>query len=1143
QNKEYYTKCLKELYPLNDSHRNSIENKNFVHLFMNDIIFYQRPLKSKKSQIRDCKFEKTSFIKDGKIVIKPFKCVSKSHPLFQEFRLWQFVHNLRIYKKDSDEDVTNKFLSNTEDWEKLFEWLNSKKEIDQKGFLKNPLFNLKKDAEKYRWNYVEEKTYPCNKTRYDILSRLEKAGINSSFLSTETEESLWHILYSVNDKIELEKALNTFATKHNLPSEFVEVFKKFPPFESEYAAFSLKAIKKLLPLMRMGKYWKLEDIHPQTVARIEKIINGEYDEKIKDRVRQKAILFTDITQFYNLPLWLASYIVYDRHSEDGELLKWNSPQEIEDYIKNVFKQHSLRNPIVEQVIAETLRVVADIWKYFGKSEQNFFNEIHIELGREMKNPADKRKQMTQTINEQENTNMRIKFMLSELLNDPDIANVRPYSPYQQEILKIYEDGVLNSVEIIPEDILAISKLPQPSQSQINKYKLWLDQKYRSPYTGEMIPLGKLFTPAYEIEHIIPQSRFFDDSFSNKVICEASVNSDKGNKLAFEYICSEGGKIIEVGDSKKVKILSKDDYETFVKKTFAKNKSKMKKLLMDEIPEAFIQRQLNDSRYISKVVKNLLSNILREEDEQETVSKHLLSTNGEITSVLKQDWGLNDIWNDIITPRFERLNALTNSNQFGSINPKTGKFLPQVPLELQKGFNKKRIDHRHHALDAIVIACATRDHINYLNNESALGKESKEEKNKKRFDLRNKLCYKKYNEDSDSNYKWAFHSPWNNFAKDAKDQIENIVVSFKQNLRVINKTVNYYEKLVRDEQGKTKKIKVKQTQGDNWAIRKSLHKDTVAGLVRLQRKKSVRLNEAFEDWQKIVDKDLRKKIKELIDLKYDKQSLQKYFKNYDNVWNGKDIKKVEIFYYDESNVASRVSIDESFTEEKIKEKITDSAIQKIMLNHLENYKGLKDEKGKDIAPETLAFSPEGIDEMNKNIKELNEGKPHHPIYKVRTYEPQGNKFAVGQKGSKSLKYVEAAKGTNLFFAIYQNGEGKRSYESIPLNIVVERLKQGLLPVPEINENEDKLLMYLSPNDLVGLKDENGTKNNLYKMVSSSGKQCFFVRHEVSSPIANSVEMKIFEYTSLNKMEKSIEGIMIKDHCIKLKVDRLGNIQPD
>ena len=90
-----------------------------------------------------------------------------------------------------------------------------------------------------------------------------------------------------------------------------------------------------------------------------------------------------------MPLWLTSYIVYDRHSEDGEIKKWKSVKDLENYLKE-FKQHSLRNPIVEQVITETLRVVKDIWQTYGNSAENFFDEIHIELGREMKNPKSDR---------------------------------------------------------------------------------------------------------------------------------------------------------------------------------------------------------------------------------------------------------------------------------------------------------------------------------------------------------------------------------------------------------------------------------------------------------------------------------------------------------------------------------------------------------------------------------------------------------------------------------------------------------------------------------------------------------------------------------------------------------------------------------
>ena len=447
-----YQSCLEELYENNEAHRNSIGQKDFTHLFLNDIIFYQRPLKSKKSLISNCKFESRSFIKDGKKETEPLKCIARSHPLFQEFRLWQFVQNLKIYQREKEVDdklqtdvnVTGELLKSGEDWINLFDWLNNRKEIDQKAFLKYPEFNLKKNAEKYRWNYVEDKIYPCNETRSQIIYRLEKAGITPSVLTEENEVELWHILYSVEDKSDIQKALKTFANKKALGDGFVEQFKKFPPFKKEYGSYSAKAIKKFLPLMRTGKYWTEENIDIKTRSRIDKIVNGEYDETIRNRVREKTINLGSISDFNGLPHWLVSYIVYDRHSEDGETLKWKTANDIK-----LLQQHSLRNPIVEQVINETLQVVRDIWKQHGNGEENFFNEIHIELGREMKNPADRRKQMTNQISENENTNLRIKALLAELLNSGDVENVRPYSPAQQEILKIYEEGALSAEENIP----------------------------------------------------------------------------------------------------------------------------------------------------------------------------------------------------------------------------------------------------------------------------------------------------------------------------------------------------------------------------------------------------------------------------------------------------------------------------------------------------------------------------------------------------------------------------------------------------------------------------------------------------------------------------------------------------------------------
>ncbi len=1012
--------CVRELYRHNEQHQDILFAKDLTHLILEDILFYQRPLKSKKSLISNCTLESRKYKdNDGNVIISPLKVIAKSNPYYQEFRLLQWIHNLEIYTKENDQKVTHEFISTIEDKEALFDFLSAKKEIKQEHVIefllkyKRNLRRVSKDEiGRYRWNYVEDKIYPGNETRALIQQRIDKIeNAPKNFIKPEHELALWHIIFSVTDKNEYEKALAKFAQKHQLNvAAFVDAFKTFPPFKSDYGSFSEKAIKKLLPLMRFGKYWDYNEIDDTSKSRIDRILTGEYDENIINRVREKAQHLNNENDFQNLPLWLAQYVVYGRHSEAAATGKWHSAADLDCFLKE-FKQHSLRNPIVEQVITETLRVVKDIWNTYGKGEKDFFSEIHIELGREMKLPAEEREKMTRQITDNENTNLRIKSLLAELAMDPQVENVRPFSPMQQTILKIYEEAALDAEENIDDDILKISKTAQPSSTELKRYKLWLEQKYRSPYTGQIIPLNKLFTPEYEIEHIIPQSLYFDDSISNKIICESAVNTLKGNNIGLGFIKTHHGRIVDCGGGRTVKILSAEEYEDFVKQNYSSNRAKRNKLLMEEIPEKMIERQMNDTRYISKYISNLLSNIVRDDsannNDDGVNSKNLLPGNGKVTTRLKQDWGLNDVWNDLILPRFERMNLLTQTTDFTAWNETHQKYLPTLPLELSKGFSKKRIDHRHHAMDALVIACATRDHINLLNNESA-------KSDTRRYDLNRKLRhYEKvsYNnpntgERIEREVPKDFIKPWPNFTVDARKALEQIVVSFKQNLRVINKATNYYE-TYQDENGNLRlgkdgnptKGKIAQ-KGTNWAIRKALHKDTVSGKVHLDRIRVAR---------------------------------------------GKIL------------TATRKALDTSFNERTI-ESITDTGIQKILINYLRA-------KG---SPE-LAFSSEGIEEMNQNIALYNDGKTHQPILKVRVFE-QGSKFTLGETGNKTTKFVEAAKGTNLFFGVYVDQEGKRSYDTIPLNVVIERQKQGLQPVPELNEKGHELLFSLSPNDLVYVPEE-------------------------------------------------------------------------
>jgi len=1164
--------CANELYSNNYAQQNILKQKDFTHLFVNDIIFYQRPLKSKKSLIDGCKYENRSFKNnEGQIITKAIKVIPKSHPLYQEFRLWQFVENIRIYEKKklignklyTDYDVTSEYLPTIDAKVKLFEFFNDKAKINQKQFLANykDKFGKKLTDDKFRWNYVEDKEYPLNETRALFISKFNKHKNFDwkTYLTQENEIKLWHLLYSISDKKEIERALDNENSKLNLSLEIRQEFKKIKPFVNEYGAYSEKAIKKLLPLMRMGKYWSYELIDENTKDRIQKIINGEFDEKIKNRVREKTINLQTENDFGALPLWLTSYIIYDRHSEAGEILQWKTPNQLEEYIKE-FKQHSLRNPIVEQVVVETLRVVKDIWQYYGDGKEKFFDEIHVELGRDMKNPKNIREKMTKSITKNQNTNQRIRVLLREFKNQ-NIEGVIPESPNQQEKLRIFEDDILarfSEKELDKEEqdgikIAKVVKSLEPTNREIEKYKLWLEQKYRSPYTGQIIPLSKLFTTNYEIEHILPQARYFDNSLGNKIICESEVNRFKDRQTAYEMISKNPGRVIELGQGNKVSLLKLDDYQDFISKNFETGSKKQKILLSEDIPENFISRQLNDTRYISKLVKGLLSNIVRENDEQEATSKNIISVTGSVTTVLKNDWGLNDKWNEIVEPRFKRMNEITNSNDFGYFDKEKGFFRTNVPMELKMNFNKKRIDHRHHAMDALVVALATRNHVGYLSNQHA-------KSDNKRYDLRNKLRRIEENTYNGKIFKNAkeFLMPWSKFSTEAKKSLENIVVSFKQNLRVINKANNKYQ-IWKTENGQLKRGFETQ-KGTNWAIRKPMHKETVYAKVNLRYEKYVAVNVAIDGFINrkfvFVDKLISKKIKELKQNDYDAKMIKKYFK--ENKFNDNKLKTVNVYYQDNNYSAVRKNVNENFKSKQwIKESVTDTGIQKILINHLEKYNEIDDNEKQKERPD-LAFSEEGLAEMNKNILELNGGKKHHPIYKARVYETLGNKFAVGYTGNKKDKYVEAAKGTNLYFAIYkgENKQGKivRQYDTIPFNIVVERQKQGESPVPEKffdkNDMEYSLLFYLSPNDLVYIPNEEEQddiknidfnnlsgkqKSRLYKMVSSSGKQCFFVSNNVATTIQNKKE-----FGPLNKEEKDIYENMIKEKCFKLKIDRLGQI---
>ena len=1134
--RELYLRCIESLYHSNDAYRNSIAKRDFTYLIADDILFYQRPLKSKLSLINDCPYEQHNG--------KPIKCIAKSHPLFQEFRLWQFLAFLRLYHDDVD--ITPTLLTNDDDYANLYDYLSALKDIDESGMLR--YFKIgKKEQANYRWNYVRDKKYPMGETRAVLLGGLRKAGIDDSFLTTEKEESLWHLLYSVDDPKQYEKALHTFGHKqgwdNTLVDTFVDSFRKLTVYkEKDYGAYSAKAIRRLLSVMRRGRYWNVNNIDKKTQKQIDHLVTGEVDDVLTAMARKNLSFITNINQCNGLNVSQACYLVYGRHSEPADAKKWTSPENIDVYLKE-FRRNSLNNPIVEQVVTESLRVVRDIWQQYGHPD-----EIHIELGRDLKKTKDERYRMSQSITEGEATNQRIRLLLTELMNpECQVENVRPQSPSQQELLKIYEEGVMQSGIEIPDDIRDIQKRftaakNQPTHNEVVRYKLWLDQKYISPYTGRTIPLAKLFTPAYQIEHVIPQSRWFDDSLSNKVICEAEVNQLKGRELGHEFIVHHHGERVQIGKDF-VEILSIEAYEKLVKEFFENNQRKREKLMLDDIPEEFTSRQLNDSRHISRLMMHLLSNIVRSEDEEgkreeAVTSKNVLPCNGSITDRLKHDWGVGDVWNRIILPRFERLNEITGTTEY-TARTAEGHLIPQVPLDMRQGFNKKRIDHRHHAMDAIVIACCTRDHVNLLNNEVA-------KSDKQRYDLQHKLRTLGYyiDEKGKKHERFTeFIKPWPSFNEDLYYCLQNIIVSFKQNLRIINKTTNRYT-ILRD--GK-RTIEV-QKKGDSWAIRKPLHKETVFGEVNLQLKKNVPIKKALADVNSIVNRELKEKIKEKKQMGYTDKQVAEFLEKNKDIWSESADGKIEVYYYtkdtDDRYFATRKDLITVMSKsttmddaEKAIKSITDSGIRTILRAHL----AAEGDNPVD------AFSADGIERMNRNIKDLNGGHDHMPIKKVRVFEKSAKKRRISEHGQKSTKYVEAADSTNLFYIIYLDSKEKRNYTTLPLIDVIKIQKQYKTHwkehISELLPQSSTILYVLSPGNLVyiPINGEQPTIANLspariYKVVSCDDTYISCIPFSSAQPILNKIE-----YESPNKMKTTIDKeFMIREVCIPLQVDRLGNI---
>lgn len=1081
-----------------DKYRNEGLNKGLYHIIRNQIIYYQRDLKDQSNLISDCRYEKGE------------KAVAKSHPIFQEFKIWEQINKLTINTKTEDGknrkgETKYKYIdrpipATLKEW--IFDELQEKKEMSF-GVVFNKLkkeHNLR-DGIDFLNGMNSKAKLKGDETKLIFKKNLGEELWNRLGLHKKNRQiELWDILYNAKGN---EYDLNSdrtskviaFLKKCSCEIEDIEhVAIKISKikFTRNYASLSLKAIEKILPLVRSGKYFddKLSNSLNEKILHL-------YNENVTDPFEKSAqeYLTNNVDVLINGGIMnaYATILVFGNHTAK----EYSKEELIENYNQiHRLIPGELRNPLVEQIISESLMVVKDIWKQYGEKP----SEIRIELARELKNNSDRRAKIYKANNENQKSNEEVKNLLIELKQETTLANIEKYKIWASQ--GNFEEKF-------------IQKFRDPSKGEIEKMKLWREQGHISPYTQKPIPLSELFDrERYDIDHIIPQSRYFDDSFTNKVICEKSVNREKNNRTAMEYF--EAGSSIP-------SVLSKEDFIDLVNRMF--QGTKRKNLLATKVPEDPVARQMKETQYISLRVKEELNKIVG--------NTNVKTTTGGVTDYLRNQWGLTDKFKYLLKPRYTKVQSLLAESEYekyaASIEKKKKEYekndIPFTEFELSKdgyiqNFNQeffqkknnklvingwsKRIDHRHHAIDALTIACTDPSHIRRLND---LNKELQTwlDNHKKDFlpdfegtpselleEILN-LEETKRNEIFNQIDKFKnIDLPWKGFPEDAEAAINQIIVSQKPK-----------DKLIIQPDPKTSKLQIK--------IRGQLHEGTLYG--KSQGVESYRI-----PLSKLAGKKFAtEKVIEKITNQYLKEQIKQHLKDFNN-------KKEEAF-----SAEGILVLNDKLAQKKNKkgETASHTPIYSIKVYYRDPSK----------------FKNKGDEEIEDALQRLDRGKAFNNSLYVCTGD--NYLFAVMEKnGNRIFDLISFFDATNLLRDEFKKNINKSTFNknAVFKNYFEEKnnakllltLKQGD-PVYMPSENEDVIIDAASSLYEDFWKDKKARSENIYYVTKfSKDKRIYFLKHLIANPI-----LKGKEFGSQNACE-SVDGRSIKQHCFKLKIDRLGNI---
>lgn len=712
-------------------------------------IFDQRPLKSQKGQVGKCVFEKNKT-----------KCPS-SHPMYEEFRMLSFINNIKI-QTPNDSALRPLSAEEREIIMPLF-FCKSKKQFDFEDIAKKlapkkhyGFYKKSSDAEMpYLFNYPMDTSVsgcPVTAAIKDIFGENWIDALCETYTLAEGKSRLdvvndiWHALFFYTDETKLaEFGKNRLQLDDEEAKKFCEI-----SLPSDYASLSLKAICKILPYLRRGLIYShavflgnLCEVIPQYEWNIEEMRNAAIDNVIHE---MNQIDSKDARTF---EVCIKEYLKEQYHVSDEKLKKLYHPSMMEMYPRvqrtNNHGVYQLGSPRIDSVrnpmaMRSMFRLRKLVNRLLEEGKIDQDTEIHIEFAREL-NDANKRNAIAAYTKENQNKNDEAR----------------------KKIRNLFKAETGNDIE--------------PTDADVLKYVLWEEQGHICLYTGKQIRISDFVgaNPKFDIEHTIPRSVGGDSTRMNLTLCDSRFNREtKKTKLPTElpnhddimarindwrekYESLDG----QIRRQKKLSkgATTKDQKDAIIRKRHLLElqrdywRGKYLRFTMEIVPEGFSRRQGTDISVISKYARLYLKSLF----------KHVYTVKGIATSDFRKIWGIQKVYS-----------------------------------------KKERVNHVHHCIDAIVIACIGLDEYNKL------GAYYHDEENHEWYGM-SKAYLKK---------------PWSTFVEDIEKVQDEILVYHytpdnmpKQGRRRIMVEVKV--------NGRRKKMKLL-CKGD--AARGSLHKDTYYGAI-------------------------------------------------------------------------------------------------------------------------------------------------------------------------------------------------------------------------------------------------------------------------------------------------------------------------